>query len=411
MFSANNVSLNNRVFGFGGTPNFEGFTSSKVASGFNFNGVPVYFTPRNSKFMPFAIIDGISGFTKDGNVVLPSAVFAAVNRFILTNDIRHTYTTTTSTRIPVQYTGGGTPTSLGTLRIGDTVIKDCPPVICVAVQGAGGHGGRGNNLNLFFGWTASCGGGGGSGAYSIFMFKFPHTATESIVFYMNINNGVVSLYPNSSGAAFCTANKGSNGVAGVGSSDVGSSGGNGGSLSILSTSSLPLGVEAQTFYIVTADGSGISYNGIDGGKGGQGGGQGGIWVGIPLLTRNGTSGSSAIRTVYINNKETQVLKVVGAGRGGTSGGGHGGGGSGSILGRGGYGVGVSAPSNWTLGGSGGGFGGGGGSAWGLIINYDATGYGSGGGGGNAWATGSNVGGSGAPACIQFIWGDFNGYKK
>ena len=74
----------------------------------------------------------------------------------------------------------------------------------------------------------------------------------------------------------------------------------------------------------------------------------------------------------------------------------GGGGSGSILGRGGGCWGI-APSNWTLGGSGGGFGGGGGSAWGLIINYDATGYGSGGGGGNAWATGSNVGGSGAPA--------------
>lgn len=390
MFSANNVNLSNRVFGFGGTPNFEGFTSSQVASGFNFNGVPAYFIPRNSKFMPFAIIDGISGFTKDGNVILPSSVFAAVNRFILTNNIRHTYTTwnTTSTRIPVRYTGGGTPTSLGTLRIGDTVIKKCPPVICVAVQGAGGHGGRGNNLNLLLGWTASSGGGGGSGAFSILMFKFPHTATESIVFYMNINNGVVSLYPNSSGAAFCTANKGSNGVAGVGYLDAGSSGGNGGKLSILSTSSLPSGVEAQTFFIVTDDGSGISYNGINGGKGGQGGGQGGIFIGVPLLTRNGTSGSSVVRTVYINNKGTQVSKVVDAGSGGTSGGGCGGGGSGSILGRGGVGVGASAPSNWTLRGE--------------TIN-DATGYGAGGGGGNAWSTGSSVGGSGSPACIQFIW--------
>ena len=81
-FKKSDIPLSNIVFGFGGTPNFEGFSSSQVASGFNFNGVPAYFTPRNSKFMPFAIIDGISGFTKDGNVVLPSSVFAAVNRFI-----------------------------------------------------------------------------------------------------------------------------------------------------------------------------------------------------------------------------------------------------------------------------------------------------------------------------------------
>ena len=382
-FKKSDIPLSNIVFGFGTTSNPNGFSGVKIDSGFKSSNNPLYYVPINNTFMPFAGLK-LEGFTKNGVDLLAENSFATVNRFITSNVVRLLRSAVSSSKVSVYYRGNAdaskrSPTSMGILTVGGVVL-DCPPVICVALQGAGGRGGNGFDSSSLLRYISAGGGGGGSGATSLLTIAMPWNADSNVlVFQYKFDGGNVSLFSPNRSNAVIVCGKGGNG--GNARADVWSNwfspgaGGNGGSLSYhFSDGFWNEGVQVAKFLLSSLTTSAVATFGRIGVGGGHGAADIGAF-GISIRVEPGGLGSSFRGNVYLNNSRL-YLPYVGQG-GGTGVGNFGGGGAGSLFGGGGHGY-DDYPSN------------------------AAHGYGAGGGGGKPRNI-DKTGGNGSAACIQFFW--------
>lgn len=382
-FKKSDIPLSSIVFGFGTTSNPNGFSGVQVDSGFKSSSNPLYFVPINNTFMPFAGLK-LEGFTKNSVDLLAENSFATVNRFITSNVVRLLRSAVSSSKVDVYYRGNAdaskrSPTSMGILTVGEVVL-DCPPVICVALQGAGGRGGNGFDSDVVLRYNSAGGGGGGSGATSLLTIAMPWNADSNVlVFQYKFDDGNVSLFSPNRSNAVIVCGKGGNG--GNASADVWANwfspgvGGSGGSLSYSFSDSIwNEGVQVAKFLLGSSTTSAVATFGRSGVRGGYGAADIGA-IGISIRREPGSLGSSFDGNVYLNNSGL-CLPYVGLG-GGTGQGNFGGGGAGSLFGRGGHGF-DNYPSN------------------------AAHGYGAGGGGGKP-RNANKTGGNGSTACIQFFW--------
>ena len=403
-YKSNGSNLANIVYGFGTAATYGNFSTSVMNSHFKTGGTAMRFVPKNENFMPFSDMD-VGGYQAGDSDILRANVFAGVNRFIL-SDATDRVTRTDSSVTAIYYKGNGY-NGRGELYIGGTssgyrVSSDCPPVILIAIQGAGGSGSsglaRGNSYLVGIQvWQHIGGNGGGSGGTAFFQLRMPHDATTpTLVGYFQVSSSGTSLRDKSN-VLFATASAGGSGGGVFGTPDLLDSvyshiqgyGGLAGEVTVYSLSSRP---EWKNVTFTTATGSTIySISGAVGGKGGYNYGSSTLSISNRYASSSGSGKSST--SVYINNASsgnTIVGKSGGSGgsnlNNGATGytGAGGGGGAGSMFGVGGGGN--SSPGSTAYG-----AGGGGGTPtktrWDFLT------------GGNDWVAGK----SGAGGCVKFFW--------
>ena len=403
-YKSNGSNLTNIVYGFGTASSYGNFSTSVMNSHFKTGGTAMRFVPKNANFMPFSDMD-VGGYQAGDSDILRASVFAGVNRFIMSG-ASDKVTRTDSSVTAIYYKGNGY-NGRGELYIGGTssgyrVSSDCPPVILIAIQGAGGSGSSGlargyrNLIGIQF-WQHVGGNGGGSGGTAFFQLRMPHDATTpTLVGYFQVSSSGTSLRDKRN-VLFATARAGGTGGSVSGTPDVLDSpfshnqgnGGSGGGVTVYSLSSRP---EWKNATFTTFTGSTIStISGATGGKGGYNYGSSTTSVSDRYASSSGGSKSSTF--VYINNANSGNTIV---GKSGGSGGSNsnnrttgytgagGGGGAGSMFGVGG--AGNSSPGSTAYG-----AGGGGGTptktSW-KVLNGD-----------NDWVSGK----SGAGGCVKFFW--------
>lgn len=403
-YKSNGSNLANIVYGFGTATTYRNFSTSVMNSHFKTGGTTMRFVPKNANFMPFSDMD-VGGYQAGDSDILRASVFAGVNRFIMSGATDRV-TRTDSSVTAIYYKGNGY-NGRGELYIGGTssgyrVSSDCPPVILIAIQGAGGSGSSGlargyrNLIGIQF-WQHVGGNGGGSGGTAFFQLRMQHDATTpTLVGYFQVSSSGTSLRDKRN-ALFATARAGGTGGSVSGTPDLSGSpfshnqgnGGSGGGVTVYSLSSKP---EWKNVTFTTSTGSTIStISGATGGKGGYNYGSSTTSVSDRYASSSGGSKSST--SVYINNANSGNTIV---GKSGGSGG--------------------SNSNNRTTGYTGAGGGGGAGSMFGVggagNSSPGSTAYGAGGGGGTptktSWKvlTGDNdwvSGKSGAGGCVKFFW--------
>lgn len=403
-YKSNGSNLANIVYGFGTAATYGNFSTSVLNSHFKTGGTAMRFVPKNENFMPFSDMD-VGGYQAGDSDILRANVFAGVNRFILSGAVDRV-TRTDSSVTAIYYKGNGY-NGRGELYIGGTssgyrVSSDCPPVILIAIQGAGGSGSsglaRGNSYLVGFQiWQHVGGNGGGSGGTAFFQLRMPHDATTpTLVGYFQVSSSGTSLRDKSN-VLFATASAGGSGGNVSGTPDlwdfvyshIQGHGGLAGNVTVYSLSSRP---EWKNVTFTTATGSTIyPISGAVGGKGGYNYSSSTVSVSNRYASSSG-SGKS-ITSVYINNANSGNSIV---GKSGGSGGSNlnngstgytgagGGGGAGSMFGFGG--AGNSSPGSTAYG-----AGGGGGTPTKTRWNAFT--------GGNDWVAGK----SGAGGCVKFFW--------
>lgn len=403
-YKSNGSNLANIVYGFGTAATYGNFSTSVMNSHFKTGGTAMRFVPKNENFMPFSDMD-VGGYQAGDSDILRANVFAGVNRFILSGAADRV-TRTDSSVTAIYYKGNGY-NGRGELYIGGTssgyrVSSDCPPVILIAIQGAGGSGSsglaRGNSYLLGIQvWQHIGGNGGGSGGTAFFQLRMPHDATTpTLVGYFQVSSSGTSLRDKSN-VLFATASAGGSGGGVQGTPTLWDSpynhnqgyGGTGGGVMVYSLSSRP---EWKNVTFTTATGS-TTYliSGAVGGKGGYN--YGGSTESVSGRYASSSGGSMSSTSVYINNANSRN----------------------SIVGRSG-GSGGSNSNNGSTGYTGAGGGGGAGSMFGVggggNSSPRSTAYGAGGGGGTPtktrwdFLTGGNdwvAGKSGAGGCVKFFW--------
>lgn len=403
-YKSNGSNLTNIVYGFGTATTYGNFSTSVMNSHFKTGGTAMRFVPKNANFMSFSDMD-VGGYQAGDSDILRASVFAGVNRFIMSG-ASDKVTRTDSSVTAIYYKGNGY-NGRGELYIGGTssgyrVSSDCPPVILIAIQGAGGSGSSGlargyrNLIGIQF-WQHVGGNGGGSGGTAFFQLRMPHDATTpTLVGYFQVSSSGTSLRDKRN-VPFATARAGGTGGSVSGTPDLLDSpfshnqgnGGSGGGVTVYSLSSRP---EWKNVTFTTSTGSTIStISGATGGKGGYNYGSSTTSVSDRYASSSGGSKSST--SVYINNANSGNTIV---GKSGGSGG--------------------SNSNNRTTGYTGAGGGGGAGSMFGVggagNSSPRSTAYGAGGGGGTptktSWKvlTGDNnwvSGKSGAGGCVKFFW--------
>lgn len=401
-YKSNGSNLANIVYGFGTATTYGNFSTSVMNSHFKTGGTAMRFVPKNANFMSFSDMD-VGGYQAGDSDILRASVFAGVNRFIMSG-ASDKVTRTDSSVTAIYYKGKGY-NGRGELYIGGTssgyrVSSDCPPVILIAIQGAGGSGSsglaRGNGYVLGIPvWQHVGGNGGGSGGTAFFQLRMPHDATTpTLVGYFQVTSSGTSLRDKSN-ALFATASAGGSGGSVSGASypwdgiHKQGNGGSGGGVTVYSLTSRP---EWKNVSFTSPFGNMVStISGAVGGKGGYNYGANTTSVSGRYASSSG--GSKTRTSIYINNANsgnTIVGKSGGSGgtnsNNGTTGytGAGGGGGAGSMFGVGGAG-------NSAAGSTAYGAGGGGGTptktSW-IILT-----------GGDAWVSGK----SGAGGCVKFFW--------
>lgn len=403
-YKSNGSNLANIVYGFGTATTYGNFSTSVMNSHFKTGGTAMRFVPKNANFMPFSDMD-VGGYQAGDSDILRASVFAGVNRFIMSG-ASDKVTRTDSSVTAIYYKGNGY-NGRGELYIGGTssgyrVSSDCPPVILIAIQGAGGSGSsglaRGNGYIVGIQvWQHVGGNGGGSGGTAFFQLRMPHDATTpTLVGYFQVSSSGTSLRDKRN-VLFATASAGGTGGSVSGTPDLWDgqyshnqgNGGSGGGVTVYSLSSRP---EWKNVTFTTSTGSTIStISGATGGKGGYN--YSSITTSVSDRYASSSGGSKSSTSVYINNANsgnTIVGKSGGSGgsnsNNGTTGytGAGGGGGAGSMFGVGG--AGNSSPGSTAYG-----AGGGGGTptktSWSILT------------GDNAWVSGK----SGAGGCVKFFW--------
>lgn len=403
-YKSNGSNLANIVYGFGTATTYRNFSTSVMNSHFKTGGTAMRFVPKNANFMPFSDMD-VGGYQAGDSDILRASVFAGVNRFIMSG-ASDKVTRTDSSVTAIYYKGNGY-NGRGELYIGGTssgyrVSSDCPPVILIAIQGAGGSGSsglaRGNRYLVGMqAWQHVGGNGGGSGGTAFFQLRMPHDATTpTLVGYFQVSSSGTSLRDKRN-VLFATASAGGTGGSVSGTPDLWDgqyrhNQGNGGSGGGVTVYSLPSRPEWKNVTFTTSTGSTIStISGATGGKGGYN--YGPITASVSGRYASSSGGSKSSTSVYINNANsgnTIVGKSGGSGgsnsNNGTTGytGAGGGGGAGSMFGVGG--AGNSSPGSTAYG-----AGGGGGTptktSWTVFT------------GGNDWVSGK----SGAGGCVKFFW--------
>lgn len=403
-YKSNGSNLTNIVYGFGTATTYGNFSTSVMNSHFKTGGTAMRFVPKNANFMPFSDKD-VGGYQAGDSDILRASVFAGVNRFIMSG-ASDKVTRTDSSVTAIYYKGNGY-NGRGELYIGGTssgyrVSSDCPPVILIAIQGAGGSGSsglaRGNRYLVGIQvWQHVGGNGGGSGGTAFFQLRMPHNATTpTLVGYFQVSSSGTSLRDKRN-VPFATARAGGTGGSVSGTPDLWDgqyshnqgNGGSGGGVTVYSLSSRP---EWKNVTFTTSTGRTIStISGATGGKGGYN--YGSITTSVSDRYASSSGGSKSSTSVYINNANsgnTIVGKSGGSGgsnsNNGTTGytGAGGGGGAGSMFGVGG--AGNSSPGSTAYG-----AGGGGGTptktSW-IVFTGD-----------NDWVSGK----SGAGGCVKFFW--------
>lgn len=277
------IELNKFIFGWGTEDTVNKMPTSEVnfgSGGFKISNKRVRAVLRDS-FMLCSGTSDIAGFKDNGANILLNR-FALVNRFIVSASARYYISGSTSNKVPIYYKGGGSIDNLGTLFLGgsvpstaSTVISNCPSVIMLAFQGAGGNGGEEQHEYTDFvlgeRWASAGGGGGGSGGFASYMLDLGYSLSTRLVGYYQIFNGVSSFYK-SNGTLVCSANRGGNGGNGKAvthffesNEEVGGSGGSGGSVSYYSVSP-PI----YEFMYLNERATYKKVSGADGKKGGVG---------------------------------------------------------------------------------------------------------------------------------------------
>ena len=401
-YKSNGSNLANIVYGFGTATTYGNFSTSVMNSHFKTGGTAMRFVPKNANFMPFSDMD-VGGYQAGDSDILRASVFAGVNRFIMSG-ASDKVTRTDSSVTAIYYKGNGY-NGRGELYIGGTssgyrVSSDCPPVILIAIQGAGGSGSSGlaRGNGYFVGiqvWQHVGGNGGGSGGTAFFQLRMPHDATTpTLVGYFQVSSSGTSLRDKRN-VLFATASAGGSGGSVSGSpypwdgSHNQGNGGSGGGVTVYSLTSRP---EWKNVSFTTPTGSMAStISGAVGGKGGYNYGADTASVSGKYASSSG--GSKTGTSIYINNANSgNTIVGKSGGSGGTNSnngatgytGAGGGGGAGSMFGVGGAG-------NSAAGSTAYGAGGGGGTPtktrW-IIFT-----------GGDAWVSGK----SGAGGCVKFFW--------
>lgn len=402
-YKSNGTNLANIVYGFGTATLYGNFPTSVMNSHFKTGGTSMRRVPKNANFMPFSDMV-IEGYQSNGLDILKATVYAGVNRFIMSGATDRV--TRTDTSVTAIYYKGNGYNGRGELYIGGTssgyrVSSDCPPVILIAIQGAGGSGSsglaRGNQYRVTAVWQHIGGNGGGSGGTVFFQLRMPHDATTpTLVGYFQVTSSGTSLRDESN-VVFATASAGGSGGSVSGTPDLWDgqyshsqgNAGSGGGVTIYSLTSRP---EWKNVSFTNPTGSIESK--ILGATGGRGGYNYGAITSSVSGKYTSSSGSGKTGTsVYINNAisgNTIVGKSGGSGgtnsNNGKTGytGAGGGGGAGSMFGVGGNGN--SSPGRTAYG-----AGGGGGTptktGWDIFT------------GGNDWVSGK----SGAGGCVKFFW--------
>lgn len=383
-YKSKDSNLANFIYGWGTSTSYGGYSTSKVNDHFSIGGLPVRAVLKNSTFMPFSNQPEISGFDAGGSPILSVGKYAGVNRFVKDVTVRFSSKTNSSSRVTLSYLGGGSYNSLGTLKVGNTTISDCPPVIAVFAQAAGGDGGGSRKDGIWIGQTFTGGGGGGSGAFWAFYLQMPYDTNGSYVEVLSyVMNKSISFSKN--GSVFATVGAGSNGQTPSDKEYGTRAGGSGGSVSAYE---LPPDIKSCTFS--TSSGNLVSMNSLGGVSGGGGGTGGGSFGSITEKYPSSDGGSMpTYKRFYLTATGGMVppFGTYSSGSGSSSGGGAGGGGGGSRMGSGG---------NGAAGGNGYGGGGTGG----------AGGTGAGGGGGSTGGSGFAVnynGGKGGDPYIAIVW--------
>lgn len=384
-FNRVDENLNSLVFGFGTATSPSSFSTSEF-TGFTMSGSQMRFVPRNVDFMPFSNMEALLGFNDKLVNLLPINSYAAVDRFIAGNGVKHRRDTHNSTRIKVSYKGSGKWNVRGTLYVNGNVVggeNQCPSVIFVGFQASGGNGGQGEKKVYVAANFAQSGGGGGAGAWLGLQISLPwQNTTETEVFWF-VENHTINLYLTQTSSAFATINKGGDCARSYVDGYMNS--GSGGRCSIVSLPSNMKNMSRGTF--TNYNNSNTNENwigslGVEGGSGGSGGYWSNAWgiIGVDNLKSDEgrSAGHSALRSygvigvkIKLNNAGLLYpnTRIWGGTSNSTS---HGGGGGGALMGYGGNND-SAAPT---------------GSHWG-----------GGGGGGNE----GNSGKAGANGCIEFVW--------
>lgn len=402
-YKSKGTNLANIVYGFGTATSYGNFSTSVLNRHFKTGGTSMRMVPKNANFMPFSDMD-IEGYQSNGLDLLRATVYAGVNRFIMSGAADRV--TRTDTSVTAIYYKGNGYNRRGELYIGGKssgyrVSSDCPPVILIAIQGAGGSGSSGlARGNQYLGgavWQHIGGNGGGSGGTAFFQLRMQHDATTpTLVGYFQVTSSGTSLRDESN-AVFATASAGGAGGSVSGTPDLWDAkyshnqgnAGSGGGVTIYSLISRP---DWKNVSFTTPTGSIIST--ISGATGGRGGYNYGASTSSVSGKYTSSSGSGKTGTsVYINNAtsgNTIVGKSGGSGgtnsNNGTTGytGAGGGGGAGSMFGVGGNGN--SSPGSTAYG-----AGGGGGTPTKTVWTIFT--------GGNDWVSGK----AGAGGCVKFFW--------
>lgn len=386
MFTVGGKNISDYIFGWGTTPDVDGYYAEVVSSYFKIKDTPVRAVRKNSKFMPFSNQPPISGFSYGGSQLLTADKYAGVLRFVRSTTVGHSSSTRDGSEVSIYYKGGGSYNSYGTLKVGSTEIRNCPPVILIYVQAAGGNGGGSRKDGIWLGQTFTGGGGGGSGAFWAFYMELPYNTggsfTKVLSYKMDSN---VNFYRDD-GVLFATVGAGDNGQTPDDGEFGHRAGGAGGRFS---SYALPNNIKSCCFY--DRSGSLASPRYLEGVSGGNGGTGSALFGGI-VGSSDSTSGGPAptYTRFFIDQLGDKIppSRTFSSGSGSSKGGGAGGGGGGSRMGSGGKGA-------------DGGDGFGGGSSGG-----SANGYGAGGGGGSTGGSGFAVnynGGKGSDPYIAFVW--------
>lgn len=386
-FKSDGKDLSTRVYGFGTAEKFGEYPTFVINSHYKIGGKPLRAVAKDPIFMPFSI-GYVDHYLSSGSLILPESSYAGVNRFVKSSTVRYSAFTRSDVTYKVYYKAAGF-NGLGTLRIGDSYeIKDCPPVICVYGQGAGGNGGGSRKDGIFVGQTFTCGGGGGSGAFWAFYLQMPYDTGGVFQEVLSIRlNKYVSFSKNN--VVFSQVGAGGDGQ----TPNAEYSNYNGGAGGTVSMYKLPSDVKSCCFKKTSGDLASINdLKGAAGGKGGTGGAMYGVIVDAVYGKSGYSIGKESATTDYfyidsINHSIPPRGYFTGGLSGGSSGGGGGGGGGGSRMGTGGKG-----------GKGGDGFGGG--------ESGSSGGLGAGGGGGSIGGAGFETwynGGTGGSAYFAVVW--------
>lgn len=386
------VDLSTKIAGWGTSDTWNGIPTKVVNPHYKTGGIPMRAIPHNSKFMPFSSLS-VKHFLSDGERVFGLNDWAALNRFVVNPTSRWSQSVskginesaTDSLRFLLSYKGGGSYNSLGQLYISGTstlTLKNCPPVILIYAQAAGGNGGGSRLDGIWIGQSYTGGGGGGSGAFFACYLELPYAATKvEPVLGLTLSDDIVFI--SAEGTSFLSVGGGGDGK----TPTVEGGANNGGAAGVVTRYSLPSNIY-PCYLDSLNDNSQFNLGylaGLFGGRGGFGSGPLGAVVSMTSATDGGST--FARNRFCVDIAENYIPAVVNSSSGKATGIGGGGG----------------ARSRFASGGNGGI----GSSGWqGSYYGSVASGLGAGGGGGAAGGAGFQTiynGGRGGGASITIAW--------